>query len=188
MRWRILAVLSVSLAATGCVGPGQYVRHGHYGGYHHCGGGGDGVLALLDGVAAIAEVAADVSDIAAASNPQPPTMVVVEPPPPPEPVRPLPPWFQARVVLPPSSHGTLPMFRIGLKPASAGAGSYLAIFDSDELGRFSFAAPPPGSYTLVVLDSDYQGTLTFASDGKSAFPLVLSAAARAKPLAHAAAR
>ena len=75
--------------------------------------------------------------------------------------------------MPESSRVTMPQLRIGLKAVSDGTTSYLAILDSDELGRFSFASPPAGSYTLVVLDSDYEGELSLATDGKTTFPLVL---------------
>ncbi len=75
----------------------------------------------------------------------------------------------------------MPELRIGLKATSDGAASYLAILDGDELGRFSFASPPAGSYTLVVLDSDYEGELSFAIDGKTTFPLVLPIASVPRP-------
>lgn len=62
------------------------------------------------------------------------------------------------------------------------SGRYQAILDSDSLGRFSFAVPPAGAYTLVVLDPAYQGEMTFASDGRSAFPLEFAVAPRPRTL------
>ncbi len=186
MRRRIISLLGL-LAAVGCVGPEQHVRGGHYGGYHHHHGGGQGFLALLDGVAALAELAEDVSYIAAANPAPPPTVVVASPSPPAaEPVRTLLPSFQGRLDLPHSSRVTLPELRIGLRPTSGGAESFLAIFHSDVTGRFFFTTPPAGSYAVVVLDSDYQGELTFTADGKTTFPLVLPVAVRPKQPTSAA--
>ena len=166
MRWKIALLLAVSLF-MGCVGPEQHVRGGHrggFGGYHHDPVGG--FLALLEGVAAIADLAADVSATQAAEDSQ--RWVVAAPPPPPEPVRPLPAWFQGRVLLP-TTRATSPEIRLGVRSTAGGA--FVAVFDSDSLGRFSFAVPPAGTYTLVVLDPRYQGAMTFASNGQTAFPL-----------------
>jgi hypothetical protein len=152
---------------TGCVGPGQHVRGGHYGGHHRHSSGADGLLAVLEGVALIADIAADVSEAQAATESQR-RVVAAAPPPHPEPVRPLPAWFQGRLRLP-TARPTLPEIRIGVQPMSGGP--LVAILDSDSLGRFSFAVPPAGSYRLVVLDPEYQGEMVFTSDGRKAFPL-----------------
>lgn len=168
MRWKISCLLAVSVL-MGCVGPGQHVRGGHrggFGGYHHHHDPVGGFLALLEGVALIADLAADASATQATLDSQ--QRVVVASPPAPEPVRPLPAWFQGRVLLP-STRVTLPEIRLGVR--SAASRSFVAIFDSDPLGRFSFAVPPAGAYTLVVLDPEYQGEMTFASNGRTAFPL-----------------
>jgi Glycosyl hydrolase family 12 len=159
MRWRIAFLLAVSLF-TGCVGPEQHVRGGHRGGF-------GGFLAILEGVALIADLAADASATQAAWDSQRRIEVVASPPAP-EPVRPLPAWFQGRVLFP-STRATLPEIRLAVR--SAAGGFFVAIFDSDTLGRFSFAVPPAGTYTVVVLDPDYQGEMTFASNGRTAFPL-----------------
>ena len=169
MHWKIALLLAVSLF-MGCVGPGQHVRGGHRGGFsgHHHHDPVGGFLALLEGVAVIADLVADVSATQAALD-SPRRAVVVASPPAPEPVRPLPPWFQGRVLLP-GTRATLPEIRLGVR--SAAGGSFVAIFDSDSLGRFSFAVPPAGTYTLVVLDPEYQGgETTFTTDGRTAFPL-----------------
>ncbi len=181
MRSRLLPLL-VLLTLVGCAGPGMHTRGGHHGGYHHHHGGGPGFLALLEGAVALADIAADVSYIAAASSPPPPAAVVVVPaqPAPVETVRSLPPRFQGSLALQQSSRVTLPELRMGLRPTSGGTGSYLAVFYSDLGGRFSFVAPPAGKYTLEVLDFDYLGQLTFASDGRTTFPIVLPIAARPK--------
>jgi hypothetical protein len=167
MRRKIAFVLAGSLL-IGCVGPGQHVRGGHrsgFGGYHHP----DpvvGFLALLEGVAAVAEFAADVSETQADLDSQ--RRVVVALPPAPDPVRPLPVWFQGRVLLP-NARPTLPELRLGVRSAAGGA--FVAMLESDSFGRFSFAVPPAGTYALVVLDPQYQGEMTFASNGRTAFPL-----------------
>jgi len=174
MRWKIALLSAVSLF-TGCVGPEQHVRGGHRGGfsgYHHHDPVG-GFLALLEGVAAIADIAADVSATEAAEDSQ--RRVVAPPPPAPEPVRPLPVWFQGRVLLP-NPRATLPEIRLGVRAGASG--SFVAIVDSDSLGRFSFAVPPAGTYALVVLDPKYQGEMTFASNGRTAFPLEFPIALR----------
>jgi hypothetical protein len=168
MRWKIALLLAVSLF-IGCVGPGQHVRGGHrggFGGYHHDPVGG--FLALLEGVAAIADLAADVSATQAAEDSQRWVVAAPPPPPAPEPVRRLPAWFQGRVLLP-TTRATSPEIRLGVRSAAGGA--FVAVFDSDSLGRFAFAVPPAGTYTLVVLDPKYQGEMTFASNGRTAFPL-----------------
>lgn len=167
MRWKISFLLGVSVL-MGCVGPGQHVRGGHrggFGGYHHHHDPVSGFLALLEGVALIADLAADASATQALDSQR---RVVVAYPPTPEPVRPLPAWFQGRVLLP-STRATLPEIRLGVR--SAAGRSFVATFDSDPLGRFSFAVPPAGTYTLVVLDPQYQGEMTFASNGGTALPL-----------------
>jgi hypothetical protein len=167
MRWKITFLLAVSLF-TGCVGPGQHVRGGHrggFGGYHHDPVGG--FLAILEGVALIADLAADASATQAALDSQRRVEVVASPPAP-EPVRPLPAYFQGRVLLP-STRATLPEIRLAVR--SAAGGPLVALFDSDSLGRFSFAVPPAGTYALVVLDAEYRGEITFASDGRTSFPL-----------------
>jgi len=166
MRWKISFLLGVSVL-MGCVGPGQHVHGGHrggFGGYHHDPVGG--FLALLEGVALIADLAANASATQATLDSQ--QRVVVASPPAAEPVRPLPAWFQGRVLLP-STRATLPEIRLGVR--SAAGRSFVATFDSDPLGRFSFAVPPAGTYTLVVLDPEYQGEMTFASNGRTALPL-----------------
>ena len=183
MRWKIPCLLAVSLF-MGCVGPEQHVRGGRRGGF----GGGHprdpvgGFLALLEGVAAIADIAADVSATQAALD-SPQRAVVVASPPDPE-VRPLPVWFQGRVLLP-STHATLPEIRLGVRPLAGG--SFVAIFYSDSLGRFSFAMPPAGNYTLVVLDPEYQGETRFATDGRTAFPLELPISPRPQRVPSASA-
>jgi hypothetical protein len=167
MRRKIAFWLAASLV-SGCVGPEQHVRggrHGGFGGYHHADPVG-GFLAVLEGVALIADLAADASATEAAVDSQRPA--VVAPPPAPEPVRPLPAWLQGRILLP-TARPTLPEIRLGMR--SAAGGPFVAIFDSDSLGRFSFAVPPAGTYALVVLDPEYQGEMTFASNGRTTFPL-----------------
>jgi len=83
-------------------------------------------------------------------------------------------------VSPQSSRTTLQELRIGLRPAFGGAGSYIALFDSDTLGRFSFEAPPAGSYTVAVLDPEYAGELSFDTDGRTTLPGILSITVRPK--------
>ena len=168
MRGKIAFCLAASLV-SGCVGPEQHVRggrHGGFGGSHHPDPVG-GFLAVLEGVALIADLAADASATEAAVDSQRRVEVGVSPPEP-EPMRPLPAWFQGRVLLP-TARPTLPVIRLGVR--SAAGGPFVAIFDSDSWGRFSFALPPAGTYALVVLDPGYQGEMTFASNGRTTFPL-----------------
>jgi hypothetical protein len=154
------------------------VRGGRHGGFghhhHHHHGPGGGFLALLHGAALIADVATSVSRTQAALDSQRATAVSVAPPAP-EPVRPLPAYYQGRVLLT-SPRATLPEIRLGVRSVSSGA--LVAVFDSDSRGRFSFAVPPAGHYTLVILDPEYQGEMTFTSNGCSAFPLELPIAPR----------
>lgn len=125
----------------------------------------------------MADIAASVSTAEAASDSQRSRAVAVVPPPV-EGVRPLPAWFQGRVLLP-GRCASFPEIRLGVRAVASGG--LVAIFDSDPLGRFSFAVPPVGAYQLVVLDSDYQGEMTFASDGRTAFPLEFPIATRTHP-------
>lgn len=183
MRRKSAFLLAVSLL-IGCVGPEQHVRGGHrggFGGYHHPDPVG-GFLALLEVVAAVADLAADVSDTQADLDSQ--RRVVVALPPAPEPVRPLPAWFQGRVLLP-NARPTVPELRLGVR--SAAGGSFVAMLDSDSFGRFSFAVPPAGTYALVVFDPQYQGEMTFASNGRTAFPLEFPISPRPSQTASASA-
>jgi len=68
MRW--LGVILMVLF-TGCAGPGYHAHGGYHSGFrhsHHHHGGGD-FLAVLEGLAAVADIAADVAEIAATSQP-----------------------------------------------------------------------------------------------------------------------
>ena len=130
------------------------------------------MFAVLQGVALIADVAASVSTTEAALDSQRPVVVA---PPPPEPVRALPAYFQGRVLLS-SPRTLLPEIRLGVRSVTSGA--LVAVFNSDTVGRFSFAVPPPGDYTLVAVDPEYEGEMTFSSNGRTAFPLELSIVSR----------
>jgi hypothetical protein len=75
-----------------------------------------------------------------------------------------------------SPRATLPEMRLGVRSVASGA--LVAVFDSAPRGRFSFAVPPAGHYTLAVLDPEYQGEMTFTSNGCTASPLELPIAPR----------
>jgi hypothetical protein len=173
MGRKIACLFAVSILSA-CVGPGQHVRGGRHGGFghHHHRGPVGGLLAVLQGVALIADVAASVSTTQAALDSSQRSVVVA---PPPEPVRALPAYFQGRVLLT-SPRAILSELRLGVRSVASGA--LVAIFNSDTVGRFSFPVPPPGDYTLVAIDPEYEGEMSFASNGRTAFPLELSIARR----------
>jgi hypothetical protein len=95
---RLGAICLVLLSFTACAGPRYHAHGGHRSGFHHHHHRGPDFLMVLQGVAAIADIAADLAEISA--HTQPATQVNVQPAPsydPPaapwsseQPVRPLP--------------------------------------------------------------------------------------------------
>jgi hypothetical protein len=175
------AILMGAFFFTGCVGPGQHVRGGHS--FHHSShhsrhhGGLDGLFAILEGVALIADIAESASASSAyeraARPPAPPP-----PPPPPPPERVQVHWLKGTLVLRDAPNTWLPEMPIALKATNREDTAILAYSGCNHAGQFSFPLPPAGNYELEVVDPYYEGETVFTTDGVSDVFLLVSITAR----------
>jgi hypothetical protein len=161
---------------TGCVGPGQHVRGGHS--FHHSGGRGglDGLFAILEGVALIADIAESASassEYERAARPPSPA-----PPPPPPPARAQNHWLKGTLIFQESPNIWLPVMPVALKAANQEGAVPLAYSGCNHAGQFGFALPPTGNYKLEVVDPHYEGETVFTSDGVADMFLLVSVTAR----------
>jgi len=156
---------------TGCVGPGQHVRGGHS--RHH--GGLDGLFAILEGVALIADIAESAS---ASSEYERAARPPAPPPPPPPPARVQVHRLKGTLVLRDAPNIWLPVMPIALKAANREDTAILAYSGCNYAGQFSFALPPAGNYKLEVVDPYYEGETVFTTDGVSDVFLLVSITAR----------
>ena len=161
---------------TGCVGPGQHVRGGHS--FHHSGGGGglDGLFAILEGVALISDIAESVSRSSEYEPAARPPASVSPPPPPPSQVQVH--WLKGALVLQEAPNIWLPVLPVALKTIRQEGGVPLAYSGCNYAGQFSFALPPAGNYKLEVVDPYYEGETVFTTDGVSDVFLLVSITAR----------
>ena len=162
---------------TGCVGPGQHMRGGHsfHGSHHfHHHGPVDGLFAILEGVALIADIASSAEQASAYEQAARPPA----PPPPLPPARVQGHWLQGTLVLQEPPSMWLPVIRVALKTPNQERAMVLAYSACNHAGQFSFALPRAGNYILEVVDPYYEGEIVFATDGVSDLPLVMPVAAR----------
>ena len=169
------AILIGAFFFTGCVGPGQHVRGGHS--FHHSGGRGglDGLFAILEGVALISDIAESVSRSSEYEQAaRPPASI----PPPPPPSRVQVHGLKGTLVLQEAPNIWLPVMPVALKAANQEAGVPLAYSGCNYAGQFSFALPPAGNYKLEIVDPYYEGETFFTTDGVSDVFLLVSITAR----------
>jgi len=133
----------------------------------------DGLFAILEGVAVIADIASSASQASAYERAAPPPA-----PPPPPPARVQGHWLQGTLVLQEAPSTWLPVMRIALKAETREGEGFLAYSACNHAGQFSFALPPAGNYRLAIVDPYYEGEVAFATDGVSDLPLVMPVAAR----------
>jgi hypothetical protein len=177
MRFQV-AILMGAFFFTGCVGPGQQVRGGHS--FHHSRhhGGLDGLSAILEGVALIADIAESASASSEYERAARPPSPAPPPPPPSPPARAQNHWLNGTLIFQESPNIWLPVMPVALKAANGDGGAPLAYLGCNHAGQFSFALPPAGTYKLEVVDPYYEGETVFNSDGVADMFLAVSITAR----------